>query len=96
MEMTEYLVNWLLYNLLTHPNTVGIYTAPRADQVSRFSRDRLRRAIKDSPVLRHNLEIARKEEGREAITRIVFANGSVLYFVTAWGDVKVLESFLPD
>jgi len=64
MEMTEFLVNWLIYNLTTHPNTVGIYCAPRADQVSRFSRDRLRRAIKDSPQLRHNLEVAREEEGK--------------------------------
>jgi len=96
MEMTEYLVNWLLHNLTTFPNTVGIYTAPRADQVSRFSRDRLRRAIKDSPMLRHNLEVARAEEGKEAITRIPFANGSILYLVTAWGDFGAIRNIPSD
>jgi len=96
MEMTEFLVNWLIHNLTTHPNTVGIYCAPRADQVSRFSRDRLRRAIKDSPQLRHNLEVAREEEGKEAITRIAFANGSILYFVTAWGDFGAIRNIPAD
>ena len=43
MEMTEWIVNWLLQNLLANPHTTAIYAAPRADQVSQFSRDRLRR-----------------------------------------------------
>ena len=96
MEVTEFVVNWLGFNVTRNPNTVAIYTAPRADQVSRFSRDRMRRAIKDSPVLRHSLEAAREEEGKEAITRIPFANGSILYLVSAWGDFGAIRNIPAD
>jgi len=60
MEMTEWAVNWLLHNLLTHPFTTAIYTAPRMDQVSRFSQDRFRKAILDAPKLRDILVNDRK------------------------------------
>ena len=96
MEMTEMLVNWLLFNLSRHPHSTAIYTAPRADQVSRFSRDRIRKAIKDSPSLRHNLQVAREEEGKEAITRIPFANESLLYLVSAWGDFGAIRNIPGD
>ena len=39
LEMTEWLVNWLIYKLTTYPFTTAVYTAPRMDQVSRFSQD---------------------------------------------------------
>ena len=96
MEMTEMLVNWLLFNLTAHRHTTALYTAPRADQVSRFSRDRIRKAIKDSPQLRHNLEVAREEEGKEAITRIPFANDSLLYLISAWGDFSAIRNIPAD
>jgi len=90
------LVNWLLFNLSKYSNTTALYTAPRADQVSRFSRDRIRRAIKDSPSLRRNLEVARKGEGKEAISRIPFANDSLLYLVSAWSDFSAIRNIPAD
>jgi len=96
MELTEWMVNWLLQNLTTYRDTIGLYTAPRADQVSRFSRDRMRKAIKESPVLRHNLETARKEEGKEAISHIPFSNGSLLYLYSAWGDFDAIRNIPAD
>jgi len=39
------------------------------DQVSYFSRDRLRKGIEDGPVFRHNMETAQEEEGKEAISQ---------------------------
>jgi len=96
MEMTEMLVNWLLFNLSKYSNTTALYTAPRADQVSRFSRDRIRRAIMDSRSLCRSLEVAREEEGKEAIARIPFANGSLLYLVSAWGDFSAIRNIPAD
>jgi len=96
IELTEWIVSWLLQNLTTFSHTVGIYTAPRADQVRRFSRDRMRKAIKDAPLLRHNLEVAREEEGKEAITRIPFSNDSLLYMYSAWGDFSAIRNIPAD
>lgn len=96
MEMTERIVNWLLQRLTAHPHTTAIYTAPRQGQVSRFSRDRLRKAIKESPVLRGNLEAAREEEGKEAITRIPFDNGSICYLCSAWGAFDAIRNIPAD
>ena len=89
-------MNWLLQKATTNPHTVSVYAAPRMDQVSRFSRDRLRRAIKDSPVLRTLVEKARPEEGKEAISRVPFSNGSLIYLVSAWGEFDALRNIPAD
>jgi len=97
MEMTEWAVNWLLHNTLAHPFTTAIYTAPRMDQVSRFSQDRFRRAILDSPQLREIIHKAREQElGETAITRVPFNNGSLVYLISAWGDFGALRNIPAD
>jgi hypothetical protein len=97
LEMTEWAVNWLLHNLTTHPFTTAIYCAPRMDQVSRFSQDRFRRAILDSPQLRGIILEARKLElGESAISRVPFNNGSVCYLVSAWGDFSAIRNIPAD
>lgn len=98
MEMTEWIVNWLLQNLLANPYTTAIYTSPRADQVSIFSRDRLRRqGILDSPTLRRKLSHLSKEEKEDiAIRRIPFINGSICYLITAWGDFGAIRGIPTD
>jgi hypothetical protein len=96
MEMTEWIVNWLLYQLTTNPNTTAIYTAPRMDQVSRFSRDRLRKAIWDSPVLRHVVIESKDVEGQPAISRIPFDNGSLCYMYSGWGDFSAIRNIPAD
>jgi hypothetical protein len=97
MEMTEWIVNLLLNNLLSNPFTIGIYTAPRMDQVSRFSRDRFRRAMLDSPTLRELMSMAREiGEGESAIGRVPFANGSICYLISAWGDFSAIRNIPAD
>jgi len=96
MEMTEFIVNWLLYNLTSLPHTIGIYTAPRFDQVSRFSRDRIRRALLDSPVLRRRMSQDKEDMGETAISRIPFSNGSLCYLLTAWGDFGAIRNIPSD
>ena len=96
LEMTEWLVNWILYKLTTYPFTTAIYTAPRMDQVSRFSQDRFRKAILDSPELRPVLTKREQELGEVAITRVPFINGSVCYLVSAWGDFGAIRNIPAD
>jgi hypothetical protein len=97
MEMTEWIVNWLLHKLTTYPFTTAIYTAPRMDQVSRFSHDRFRKALLDSPELRDFISKAREAElGETAIGRIPFSNGSICYLISAWGDFGALRNIPAD
>jgi hypothetical protein len=97
MEMTEWAVNWLIHNLMTHPSTTAIYTAPRMDQVSRFSQDRFRRAILDAPKLRDILAHPRDQKlGETAITRAPFNNDSLCYLVSAWGDFGAIRNIPAD
>lgn len=97
MELTEWCVNWLLHNILTHPFTTSIYTAPRMDQVSRFSQDRFRKAILESPKLRDIiLEARRQELGETAVSRVPFNNGSVCYLISAWGDFSAIRNIPAD
>ena len=97
MEMTEWIVNWILHKLVTHPFTTAIYTAPRMDQVSRFSHDRFRKALLDSPELRDFISKAREAElGETAIGRIPFSNGSICYLISAWGDFGALRNIPAD
>lgn len=55
LELTEFAVNWLLFNLMNYPYTTGLYTSRRFDQISRFSKDRLKKAVKESPTLRDSV-----------------------------------------
>lgn len=97
MEMTEWATNWLLHNLTIHPFTTAIYTAPRMDQVSRFSRDRFRRAILDAPQLRDQILAAREmQSGETAISRVPFNNGSLCYLISAWGDFSAIRNIPAD
>ncbi len=53
MEITEFAVNWLLYNLTTYPGVVGLYLTDRQDHASIFSKLRLYSwGIDQSPVLK--------------------------------------------
>jgi hypothetical protein len=97
MEVTEWAVNWLIHNLITHPSTTAMYTAPRMDQVSRFSQDRLRLAILDAPELRDILAHPRDQKlGETAMTRVPLNNGSLCYLVSAWGDFAAIRNIPAD
>ena len=97
MEMTEWIVNWILHKLITYTFSTAIYTAPRMDQVSRFSHDRFRRALIDSPELRDFISRAKEQQlGETAIGRIPFSNGSICYLISAWGDFGALRNIPAD
>lgn len=68
------------------------------DQVSRFSRDRFRKAIRSSQRLRPfiNREALPDEDEGPAISRIAFSNGSLCYMVSAWGDFDAIRNIPAD
>src|SRR6185312_3549492 len=89
-EITEFAINWLLYQLLTHPNSVGLYASDRDQHVKVFSRDRLRKgAIWNSKLLRSFV----KEENERYVE---FTNGSVLHMISGWDDFEEARSLAVD
>jgi hypothetical protein len=91
MEITEYSVNWLLFNLTKNPGTVGLYLSDRQDHVSAFSKMRLRSwGIDQSPVL----QSAIKKQGN--VSWQPFVNGSHLWMLSAWGDFERARSLPAD
>lgn len=48
VEMSEFTMNWMLRKLWRYPYTAGLHTFPRVNQCSKFSKQRLDHAIKDS------------------------------------------------
>lgn len=90
MEVTEFALNWLLYNLLLHPFLVGLYMSDRQDHVKIFSR-RVGSAIEESPLLK-SLTVS----GRGNLAWKPFRNGSQLHMLSAWGDFEAARSIPVD
>ncbi|MFI5416307.1 MAG: phage terminase large subunit family protein, partial [Nitrososphaerales archaeon] len=90
MEITEFAVNWFLYNLTKNPSTVGLYLSDRQDHVSVFSKLRLHSwGIDQSPVLK-----SMTKEGN--VSWQPFRNGSHLYMHSAWPDFDKARSIPAD
>ncbi len=91
MEVTELAANWMLYNLLKHPNTTGIYTTDRADHITVFSKERLRKKIiRNSAFIKSQVA----EAGSESY--LPFVNGSVLWMFSGWDDFETARSVSAD
>ncbi len=90
VEITEFAVNLLLYHLLTHPGTVGLYVSDRDKHVKSFSRDRLLDAIYKSKILRDQMV----EGGNKSFRK--FKNGSMLHMVSGWNNFEEARSFAVD
>ncbi len=90
VEITEFAVNLLLHQLLTHPGTVGMYVSDRGEHVKSFSRDRLGDAIKKSKILQDLVE----KGGNKSFLK--FKNGSVLHMVSGWDNFEEARSFAVD
>jgi Phage terminase large subunit (GpA) len=90
IEITEYAVNWLLYNLTKNPGAVGLYITDRQDHVSVFSKLRLRSwGIEQSPVLKSMVKPGN-------VSWQPFRNGSHLYMHSAWPDFDKARSIPAD
>ncbi|MGI0058608.1 MAG: phage terminase large subunit family protein, partial [Nitrosotalea sp.] len=90
MEITEYSVNWLLYNLTKNPGTVGLYITDRQDHASVFSKLRLRSwGIEQSLVLKQMVQ-------KGNVSWQPFVNGSNLWMYSAWPDYEKARSIPAD
>lgn len=87
MEITEYAVNMLLYWTLKHPG-VYVYAQPTLSKVGRFSKDRLKKQIIRSPVLKKFL-------GECEVKRIEFGE-SVIYLYCTYGEMDTLRGIPAD
>ena len=91
-EMTEFALNWLLYKLANNSGTVGLYMSDRDSHTSKFSKLRLKdRAIGQSKILQSIIPI-----NKHSSTTQPFANGSVLYMHSAWGEFDQARSIPAD
>ena len=91
-EFTEYLVNWLLFMLWLHPGTIAIYIASRGSQTSKFSNLRVKEwGLMASDAL---AKIAPVEN--HTATVLTLANGSKLYFHSAWEGYEEARSVPAD
>lgn len=89
-EVTELAINWLIFHLITHPGTVGLYASDRDEHVKIFSRDRLRKgAIGQSKKLRPLVKSANERY-------VEFTNGSVLHMISGWDDFEEARSLAVD
>lgn len=89
MEITELAVNIGLYWATSRPYTRVIYISPRSDQVSRVSKDRYRPAI---TYAQNNVLSDALERGEKSVERMKFANESIIYFVSGWGDGDAIRN----
>jgi len=90
MEITEFAVNWLLYNLIQNPFTVGLYLTDRQDHASIFSKLRLHSwGIDQSPMIK-------SMAGEGNVSWQSFNNGSHLYMHSAWPDFDKARSISAD
>jgi len=93
MEITEFALNWLLYNLDRNPFTVGLYMSDRQDHVSIFSKLRLHSwGIEQSDYLKS--KAVKMKEGN--IGWQPFTNGAHLWMFSGWGDFEAARSIPVD
>ncbi len=91
MEVTEFAVNWLIFNLAKNPNTVGIYMTDTRKHASIFSKLRVRiRAIGESKILQQIVE----KKGN--VSELYLKNGSILYMFSAKPDFESARSIPAD
>ncbi|HEU5487779.1 MAG TPA: phage terminase large subunit family protein [Candidatus Nitrosotalea sp.] len=92
MEITELALNWLLFNLLKHPYTTGLYMTDRYEHVKDFSVTRLQtKAIEQSELLKSFTVL-----GEHSITRQKFTNDSNLRMLSAWDKFEAARSIPAD
>ncbi|MEK6527289.1 MAG: hypothetical protein AABZ36_00180, partial [Nitrospirota bacterium] len=91
-EITEFALNWLLFKLANNSGTVGLYISDRDSHTSKFSKLRLKdRAIVQSKILQSIIPL-----NKHSSTTQPFANGSVLYMHSAWGEFDQARSIPAD
>lgn len=91
MEVTEFALNWLLYNLTKHPFSIGLYMSDRQDHVSIFSKTRVSEAIVQSEYLKSQVPKNKRNDAWQS-----FINNSHLWMYSAWDNFEAARSIPVD
>lgn len=93
VEKSETVLRKLVFHGWTRPHTTITYTAPRAEQTTRFVNDRFRKGITESVQGVLEKDVDRK---RDAKTAIGISNSTMFYFGSAWADGDALRGIAGD
>lgn len=91
-EITEYLLNMILFNAWKYAGTIHVYMADRQGHTYKFSNHRMKiEAIKNSEMIQ---KIVNYKD--HTTTKMVLKNGSIVYFLSAWNGFIEAESIATD
>jgi hypothetical protein len=76
--------NKILADMATHEGLTALYSAPRAEQVSRFSAERIKTAMRESQ--NGSLKDSILNKGKDTASFIQFDSKSNLYLYSCWAD----------
>lgn len=96
VEMTEAALNVALYYLKNYSHFTVLHAFPRKEQVSRYSRDRLQVAIRDSLDGKLRDLKANHPNAADTVSNVEFKNDSRYYMYSAWGDADALRGIPAD
>jgi phage terminase large subunit GpA-like protein len=101
VEFTEAALNISLYYMKNFSNFTVLHAFPRKEQVSRYSRERLQFALKDSQLDENKkpklMSLKSHEPGAaDTISAVAFNNQNTYYMFSAWGDGDALRGIPAD
>jgi len=98
VEMTETALNISLYFLKNYSNFTVLHAFPRAEQASRYSKDRLQQSIRTSQRISGPTSMPKLEELKsgvkgtsDTVSSINFKNENTYYIQSAWGNGDALR-----
>lgn len=79
-EFSEWLLNLIIFNAWRYPGTVHLYMADRQSHTYKFSNYRMKiKTIQHSEKIQQIIELKNHNT-----TKMIFNNGSIVYFQSAW------------
>ncbi len=96
VEMTETALNISLYFLKNFHDFTVLHAFPRSEQVSRYSKDRLSLALKDSIDGKLEKLKAKDMSASDTVSAKNFINNNIYYMYSAWGDADAIRGIPAD
>lgn len=91
-EMSEFLLNMIIYNMWRYPGTIHLYLSDRNSHTYKFSNHRMKiKTIKDSEKIQQIIQLK-----NHTTTTMMANNGSIAYFQSAWSGLIEAQSIPAD
>ncbi len=91
-EISEFLLNMMIYNMWRYPGTVHLYLSDRQSHTYKFSNHRMKiKTIKDSEKIQQIIPYKNHNT-----TKMIANNGSIAYFQSAWNGLVEAQSIPTD